>query len=271
MLCMKAGLFLLFLVLPIPKPASYFTGIVAFFVLYCVVFLNSPQKDNFFLGLLGFLLVYILLSITNFFFFNSNLVIASVSGLAISNLLLKHEDDIDMYEGDYPPHPIFAFLALFIPWISPGFSLNTSICAFVHPGRWQSILGSMFSLIIEAWNLGLLCRGELSSKTPLASILTTPTRISQSPIIDTMSMDTSILPAVILFVSLSFAIVALLPSLSPHPHFLIFSFSCQAFLFIGPPILLLLPLSLLSSLILRLSLPHSPHSHSLSILLSMSL
>ena len=268
---LKALLFFLFLIFPIPKPPFYFTGFFAFIFLFFLIWFRNPD-DNPFLGLFSFFLIWLSLFFFTFFLPISP-VMGIVSGIAMTNIVLGTSTpnrDLIEYSAT-PPDPISAILALISTWITPGFSLSTSIHAWVNPGPWQPILGSFYSLILEAWNLGLLCRGELSTKSPLASLLTSPSRITLSPIIDTLSLDTSILPSVLLFVSFSFLLSSLLPSPSPKPLFLLFSLSCQAFLFLGPSSLLLLPLGCSFSLLLRYFLPSCPHSHSLTILLSMLL
>ena len=268
---LKALLFFLFLIFPIPKPPFYFTGIFAFLSLFFLIWFRNPDDDPF-LGLFSFFLIWLSLLFFNFFLPISP-VMGIVTGLAMTNIVLGiPTPNRDLIEySTVPPDPINSILALISTWITPGFSLSSSIHAFVNPGPWQPILGSFCSIIIEAWNLGLLCRGELSTKSPLASLLSSPSRITLSPIIDTLSLDTSILPSVLLFVSFSFLLSSLLPSSSPNPLFLLFSLSCQSFLFLGPSSLLLVPLGCLFSLLLRFTLPSCPHSHSLTILLSMLL
>lgn len=143
---LKAFIFFIFISFPIDKPPFFFTGFFAFISLYTLIWFRNPD-DDFWGGLFAFFIIWLSL-FTVHFFFPISPVMGVVTGIAMTNIVLgtpiPSRDTI--HYTNIPPNPVNALIALVTTWITPGFSLSTSIHAWVNPGPWQPILGSFYSL-----------------------------------------------------------------------------------------------------------------------------
>jgi len=267
----KTVTFIAFILLPIPKPPGYIIGIFAFLIVYLLLSLRiaSQEPGSFFTGLLGFAASAYILWFCNSLFPTANLVLPLLAGLVVFRSL---DSNLSYYDlGDSYSFPgIGPFLACFIGnWVTPGFSCSSLSYIFVRSGPWQSIYAGIGSAAIEAWNLSLLFRGELSSKSPLATLLTSPDRLNHTPILDVYGMSYwSILLCVIPIIIALGTMWVDNYEVEVSPFIVIIPFCCEAVISSGLMAIPLIAVGIGISLILKLCCPY-PQLQSLIIMLPM--
>lgn len=249
----KLSLFVGFFLLPIPKAPGYFTGFIAFaLIFFCSALYSTPKpNDNFIQYFISFSIASFVIWATSCLFPAINIVVPLLAGIVLfRSLSPSHSspppvtlDTSNEFPGIGPL--LWSFL---FTWITPGLSCSsvTSLC--VYPGPWRSIFASCVSLCLEAWNLSLLFRGELSSKSPLADVLTLPNRVNHTPLLDVYGSSFSDIILVFIPLAISFGIYWLDSiQLDVPSWFLSVPFCCQAFITTGSSALFIIAVGYLIS------------------------
>lgn len=254
----KILIFISFFILPIPKPPGYFTGILSF-VLITIV-LSSYFKSHF----LPLSLSPFIIWLTSCLFPSINIVVPLLAGIVLfrSNRYTPSPSSSPLdYSSDFPGIGPLLW-SFFFTWITPGLSCSAASSVSVSPGPWRSIFANSTSLALEAWNLSLLFRGDLSSKSPLADIITLPNRLNHTPLLDVYGSSLSDIILAILPLCLCFLIYWFdsFQLLSPN-WFISIPFCCQAFMTSGTSALFIIAVGYSISLLFdRLSVSSECHS-----------
>lgn len=265
----KLSLFVGFFFLPIPKPPGYFSGFIAFALIFCCFSLYSSESEtlkplqgnNFSLYFISFSVASFVIWATSCFFPAINIVVPLLAGIVLfRSFSPSHSspppnslDSVTEFPGIGP-----LLWSFFFTWITPGLSCSsvTSLC--VNPGPWRSIFASSVSLCLEAWNLSLLFRGELSSKSPLADVLTLPNRVNHTPLLDVYGSSFSDILLLLIPVVISFSIYWLDSiKLDVPSWFISIPFCCQAFVTTGSSAVFIIAIGYFISFgFFKLSLPN---------------
>lgn len=271
--------------LPIPKPPGYLTGIWALLIVGSLIYLNKDiwERGTY----LGFLLLTtisvgiaaITIWLLKIFWLVNTPIIPLLAGLAIPNLINPHLVTTHLQGKSLaergitaPPGVTQVLYTFLLTWITPGLSLSAATNALIAPGVYRVLIGNLVSVAIEGWNLGLLLRGGGSAtKTPLADLLLTTNKLSQSPALDGQGLGYAALVAVFLLGVLPAIVIYWLSTerKEPEPTVVIFVLVMQAFAACGLIAMLIIPLGMGIALLQKSLMPDAPEVRSLVIMAPM--
>ena len=269
-----------FLWLPIPKPPGYLTGVVALLIVGSLIYLN---KDVWHRGTyLGFLtltamsvgIAAVVFWLLKMFWLVNTPMLPLLAGLAIPNLIDPQYPGKSLAERgiDQPPGVSLVLYVFGLAWITPGLSLSAATNALIAPGVYRVLIANLVSVALEAWNLGLIIRGGGSaSKTPLADLLLTTNKLTQSPALDGQGLGYEALVAVFLLGVLPAIVVYWMSTerIEPDPAVIIFIMIIQAFASAGLIAVVIIPVGLGLALLQRSLMPEAPEVRSLVIMAPM--
>jgi hypothetical protein len=156
---------LVFVLLPIPKPAAYISGLNAVVLVSVLVISIVPNRELLRGGivvLVQTVLLLICLKLVN----SSMPVPAMIGGMAIANNGIDESND-----EVRPPGLIRLMFMLAIAWLTPGLTLGLIGSAILPSSRLKSVWILLASSAIEGWTLHVCLAGYNSSKSMLGDLL----------------------------------------------------------------------------------------------------
>lgn len=264
--------------LPIPKPPGYLTGVVALLIVGTLIYLNKDIKEK--ESYLGFILLTavsvgiaaLVIWILKMFWLINTPIIPLLTGLAIPNLvnLNPQKPKKSLAERGITGIPGVS-LVLFtfgLAWVTPGLSLSAATSALISPGVYRVLIANLVSVALEGWNLGLIIRGGGSaSKTPLANLLLTTSKLTQSPALDGQGLGYAALIAVFVLAVVPAIIVYWLSTKhTTSSEQAIFILVLQAFASSGLISIVIIPLGIGLALLQSILMPRSQEVRSLIIM-----
>lgn len=288
---MKAGrviTLIAFFWLPIPKPPGYLTGVWALLIVGTLIYLNKDiwERGTY----LGFLLLTAMsvgaaalaMWLLKLFWLVNTPIIPLLAGLAIPNLINPQYAGKSLAERGItaPPGVTQVVYTFLLTWITPGLSLSAATNALIAPGVYRVLIANLVSVALEGWNLGLIIRGGGSAtKTPLADLLLTTNKLSQSPTLDGQGLGYAALLAIFLLGVLPAIVIYWVTkervtsragtALEPDPTIVICVLVAQAFAACGLIAIVIIPLGMGIALLQKRLLPGAPEVRSLVIMAPM--
>lgn len=180
---LKAVIICLFIFLPIPKPPFYLVSIPALILTSTLLYTNNQEHDylTWITPVILQTIVFALIGgLLDRYSTSSAPTMALIAAIAIPNLLFEHDTHTYYSNSRADPNelnlnPIPLAFALFISWITPGFSSSIVSKSLFQRGNSASAAATLIEATIEGWTLHIALLGDITTKSPLGDLLSLPT------------------------------------------------------------------------------------------------